>query len=46
MSKAQSGKKMSEETKEKLRELNLGENNAFYGKKHSEKSKKKITPIM
>jgi group I intron endonuclease len=42
MSKAQSGKKMSEETKEKLRELNLGENNAFYGKKHKDESIQKM----
>jgi group I intron endonuclease len=34
--------KMSEETKQKLRELNLGENNAFYGKKHTEESLEKM----
>ena len=42
MSKVKLGKKMSEETKEKLRELNLGENNAFYGKKHKDESIQKM----
>jgi hypothetical protein len=34
--------KMSDETKKKLRELNLGEKNSFYGKKHTEESLKKM----
>lgn len=34
--------KMSDETKQKLRDLNLGENNAFYGKKHTEESLQKM----
>ena len=34
--------KMSNETKQKLRELNLGERNAFYGKKHTEESLEKM----
>jgi len=42
MSKVKVGKKMSDETKKKLRELNLGENNAFYGKKHKEESIQKM----
>lgn len=33
---------MSNETKQKLRELNLGEKNAFYGRTHSEESIQKI----
>lgn len=37
--------KMSEETKQKLRELNLGEKNAFYGKKHTEESLQKQSII-
>jgi len=37
-----SGNIMSEETKKKLSELNKGEKNAFYGKKHSEESKQKM----
>lgn len=40
------GKKHSEETKEKLREIRkgtrMGENNTFYGRKHSEETKKLI----
>ena len=42
MSKVKVGKKMSDETKKKLRELNLGVNNAFYGKKHKEESIQKM----
>lgn len=34
--------KMSEETKQKLREANTGEKNGFYGKKHTEEVKNKI----
>ena len=34
---------MDEKTKEKLRQLNIGEKNPFYGKKHSEETIKKIT---
>lgn len=36
------GRKTSEKTKQILRELNLGEKNAFYGKSHSEESRQKI----
>lgn len=43
MSQAQKGKVVSEETKQKLREVNSGEKNHFYGKKHSEKTKEKIS---
>jgi len=42
MSKVKLGKKISDETKEKLRELNLGENNVFYGKKHKDESIQKM----
>jgi len=35
------GKKLSEETKQHLREINTGENNPNYGKKRSEKTKRK-----
>lgn len=34
--------KMSDETKQKLRELNLAEKNSFYGKKHTEDSLEKM----
>lgn len=34
--------KMSEETKQKISEANKGENNHFYGKKHTEEVKSKI----
>lgn len=34
--------KMSKDTKQKLRELNLGANNSFYGKKHTEESLEKM----
>jgi len=36
------GKKMSEVTKKKLSELGLGEKNHFFGKHHTQESKKKI----
>lgn len=36
------GKKHTEAHKEKLRLLNIGEKNAFYGKTHSEESKQKM----
>lgn len=46
MSKAQKGKKHSEETKEKIRvwrqEHFMGEGNPFFGKTHSQESRKKI----
>lgn len=37
------GMKLSEETKNKLRALNKGEKNHFYGKKHSDETKAKIS---
>lgn len=37
------GKKHSQETIEKIREKNLGENNAFYGKKHTKESREKMS---
>lgn len=37
------GKKHTEETKQKLRERQIGKNNSFYGKKHTEESLKKIS---
>ena len=37
------GKHLSETHKEKLRILNTGENNAFYGKKHTAESRAKIS---
>lgn len=36
------GQTHTEETKEKLRELNLGENNPMYGKHHSDETKAKM----
>lgn len=36
-------KKLTEERKSKLKLMNLGENNSFYGKHHSIESKKKIS---
>lgn len=42
MRKVKLGKKMSDETKKKLRELNLSENNNFYGKKHKDESIQKM----
>lgn len=43
MSKSQTGKKQSKETIEKKRNNALGTKNPFYGKKHSEKTKKIIS---
>lgn len=40
-----SGFKFSKEQKEKMSQQRKGENNAFYGKKHSEKTKKTISSI-
>lgn len=37
------GKKHSEETKEQMRQRQIGENNSFYGKKHTEESLRKIS---
>lgn len=37
------GMKMSDETKNKLRVLNTGDKNRFYGKSHSEESKRKMS---
>lgn len=37
------GSTMSSETKQKLRQLNLGEKNKFFGRKHSEETKIKIS---
>lgn len=37
------GKHHSEETKQKLREMFIGENNPFYGKSHSDETKMKIS---
>ena len=37
------GKNHTEETKNKLRELNRGSNNHFYGKNHKEETKKKMS---
>lgn len=39
---ANTGRKVSEETKAKLREINLGENSTWYGKAHTEETKRKI----
>ena len=36
------GMKATEETKEKMREATKGENNPFYGKKHTEEARQKI----
>ena len=47
MSKANKGKKLSEETKKKMSEAHkgkqVGENNPMYGKKHSDAAKKKMS---
>lgn len=37
------GNKLSEETKQKLRQLNLGSNNAFFGRNHTEQTKNIIS---
>ncbi len=37
------GKKLSEETIQKLREKQSGENNGFYGKRHTDKTKQRIS---
>lgn len=37
------GKKLNKNTIEKLKELQLGESNSFYGKKHSTQSRKKMS---
>ena len=42
MSIARMGKKATEETKQKLRELNIGHKNSFYGKKHTKETKEKM----
>ena len=41
ISRCHLGKRLSEETKEKIRVKFLGKNNPFYGKKHSEESLRK-----
>ena len=50
ISKANKGKKHSEETKKKLSEVNkgkhLGKDNPFYGKHHSDEIKKRISTTM
>ena len=43
MSIALTGKKQSEETKQKKREKESGVNNAFYGKKHDYETRKKMS---
>jgi hypothetical protein len=43
MRKIRTGTNHKQETIEKMRELNAGKNNAFYGKTHTEESKKKIS---
>ena len=43
LSKANTGKKMSDETKQKISKSTQGKNNHFYGKTHSEETKKKIS---
>ena len=42
ISRASFGRRHSEETKKKISLSNKGKNNAFYGKKHTEKSKQKM----
>lgn len=42
MSESAKGRKLSQEVKDKLSQLNSGENNNFYGKKHSKKTKAKM----
>ena len=43
MSKSHLGKKLSKEHVENIRKAQSGENNPFYGKKHSEEAKEKIS---
>lgn len=43
ISKSHIGKTITEETKEKLRRCNAGEGNPFYGKQHSEESRRKMS---
>ena len=40
------GKKLSEETKNKISEANKGENNSMYGKHHTSETKNKISEAM
>ncbi len=42
IAEAQRGKKISEETREKLSVANSGENNGFFGRKHTEESIRKM----
>lgn len=42
ISKANKGKRPSDETREKIRESTSGDKNGMYGKKHSEETRKKI----
>ena len=37
------GKKLSEETRKRISEMNKGENHPFYGKHHTDEAKKKIS---
>lgn len=43
MSKSATGKKLSDSTKEKLSKINSGENNSYFGKKHSVEVREKIS---
>jgi len=43
MRQSKIGIKLSDETKKKMRVVNAGKNNPFYGKKHSEKTKQKLS---
>ncbi len=43
MRKCRLGIKLTEETKSKIREANIGYKNKFYGKRHSEEAKKKMS---
>ena len=43
ISKKVKGRVLSQETKQKLSELNTGENNPMYGKHHSEETRKKMS---
>jgi len=40
------GKKLPEKTKQKLREVNIGENNPYFGKHHSKEYRQKMTEVM